>query len=469
MSNDSNSGTEQNTKIKPSTEIDSISNMLTMQIKQKNAGSHISKKTKIEYIVKDYNNDIYLDFPLGLDIDIYLYQLIFFPIIINNTSSKHRIRRFTIFLESSDDRKIKTFYNYITKDIELNIDNQKSQKILIPLLPISTDNKNLYIKVLIKCADEMRIYPIEVKRFIIKLNIKNSFSFEFKESYNNLNSFDKVNNIFKQIDFSLKADIRTKNKNELINFKIDEPIFNDKLILNSRNNYILNDSDIHEIFRFYKDENIKINNEKENKQKFDFILNNKDIYGIENIDESNNHIFEKFNKIVNDTIQNNIFFPWTAEIVENKKKIQGLFLYELNLSGPKLSKDFIREIFYNSTETKIIKQKVNSEKTLIIIDLVLNKNGIGSLSDIISHYDIFIDDHPDIYWLGLQKYSVINKINKKGDNILLCKFNFITKFKGLFEVNRISTKLYKKNDEKNIQEVFMEINHITKPISILID
>ena len=469
MSNDSNSGNEQNTKTKPSSEIDSISNMLTMQIKQKNAGAHISKKTKIEYIVKDYNNDVYLDFPLGLDIDIYLYQLIFFPIIINNTSSKQRIRRFTIFLESSDDRKIKTFYNYITKDIELNIDNQKSQKILMPLLPISTDNKNVYVKVLIKCADEMRIYPIEVKRFIIKLNIKNSFSFEFKESYNNLNSFDKVNNLFKQIDFSLKADIRTKNKNELINFKINDPIFNDKLILNSRNNYILNDSDIHEIFRFYKDENIKINNEKENKEKFDFILNNKDLYGIEKIDESNNHIFEKFNKIVNNTIQNNIFFPWTAEIAENKKKIQGLFLYELNLSGPKLTKDFIREIFYNSTETKIIKQKINNEKTLIIIDIVLNKNGIGALSDIISHYDIFIDDHPEISWLGLQKYSVINKINKKSDNIFLCKFNFMTKYKGLFEVNRINTKLYKKNDEKNLQEVFMEINHITKPISILID
>ena len=465
------SANEQNTKTKPSSEIDSISHMLTMQIKQKNAGAHISKKTKVEYIVKDYNNDVYLDFPLGLDIDIYLYQLIFFPIIINNTSTKQRIRRFSIFLESSDDRKIKTFYNYITKDIELNIDNQKSQKILIPLLPISTDYKNLYVKVLVKCADEMRIYPIEVKRFIIKLNIKNSFSFEFKESYNNLNSFDKVNNLFKQIDFSLKADIRTKNKNELINFKINDPIFNDKLILNSRNNYILNDSDTHEIFRFYKDENIKINNEKENtnKEKFDFILNNKDIYGIESIDESNNHIFEKFNKIVNNTIQNNIFFPWTAEIAENKKKIQGLFLYELNLSGPKLTKDFIREIFYNSTETKIIKQKINNEKTLIIIDLVLNKNGIGSLSDIISHYDIFIDDHPEISWLGLQKYSVINKINKKSDNIFLCKFNFMTKFKGLFEVNRISTKLYKKNEEKNLQEVFMEINHITKPISILID
>ena len=471
MSNDSNSGSE---KVSQSTQntgdMDSISHMLSMQIKSKSGLDNFSKKSKIEYIVRDYTNDVYLEFPLGLEIDAYLYQLIFFPFIIYNTTTKQRIRRFTIFLESSDDRKITTFYNYITKDIELNTDNI-SQKILIPLLPISSDDKNLYVKVLIKCADEMRIYPIEVKRFMIKLNIKNSFSFEIKESYNNLNSFDKKSKIFRQIDFSLKTDIRIKNKNELTSLTINKPIFNKKLILNSRQNYILNDSDIHEIFRFNKDENININNEAEhvNENKFDFILN-KDIYGIEKIDESNNHIFDKFNKIINSTNQNYIFFPWTAEISEDKKKIQGLYLYELNLSGPKLTKDFIREIFYNSTQTKIIKQKVNNEKTLIVIDLVLNKNGIGSLSDIISQYDIFIDEqNPEIYWLGLQKYTVINTINKKGDNMFLCKFNFMTTLKGVFEVNRISTQLYKKNEEKNEHEAFMLINHITKPISILLD
>lgn len=365
--------------------------------------------------------------------------------------------------------KIKPFYQYITKDLELNRDGKTSQKILLPLLPISSDSNNLYIKVLIKCADEMRIYPIEIKRFIIKLNIKNSFSFEFKESYNNLNSFDKKNNVFKQIDFSLKAEIRIKNKNQLLNFVINEPIYNEKLILNSRNKYIINDSDIHEIFRFNKDENIKTNNEEKEKDKFNFIINNKDIFEIETKDESNNHIFDQFNKIINNKNKNIIFFPWTAEIFDNKKRIQGLYLYQLNLSGPKLTKDFIREIFYNSTKTKIIKKKVNDEKTLIVIDLFLNKNGIGSLGEIITKYDIFFDEqNPEINWFGLQKYSIINKINKKEENIFLCKFNFMTKLKGLYEVNRISTKLYKKNDEKNEQEIFMEINHITKPISILI-
>jgi hypothetical protein len=438
-----------------------------MQIKSKFGGDHFSKKSKIEYIVRDFNNDVYLDFPLGLEFDAYSYQLIFFPLIIYNTTTKQRIRRFSIFLESSDDRKIKTFYNYITKDIELNPDNI-SQKILIPLLPISNDDKTLYIKVLIKCADEMKIHSIEVKKVIIKLNIKNSIFFEIKESYNNLNLFDKTNNIFRQIDFSLKTDIRIKNKDDFSNLSINEPIFNDKIILNSRQNYKLNDSDLHEMFRFFKDENIKNNND--NKDKFDFILKNKDIYGIEKIDESNNHIFDKLNKIINNANRNAIFFPWTAEVSDQKKKIQGLYLYELSLSGPKLTKDFIREIFYNSTETKIIKQKVNKDKNLIVIDITLNKNGIGSLSEIITQYDILINNtHPQISWLGLRKYTVINKIDKKGDNVFLCKFSFMTTLKGIFEVNRISAVLYKKNYKQNTIENFMTINHITKPISILLD
>jgi hypothetical protein len=80
------------------------------------------------------------------------------------------------------------------------------------------------------------------------------------------------------------------------------------------------------------------------------------------------------------------------------------------LSGPKLTKDFIREIFYNSTEIKIMKQKINSKKTFVSIDLSLKKSGISSLNEIISKYDIYVDkdENPEIFWMGLQKYTVIN-------------------------------------------------------------
>ena len=468
-STDSNSGSEPQSATLSSTNTNIEAN-LAMQINYSKEESHFSKKTKIEYIVKDYTDDVYLEFPIGLEIDIYLYQLILFPMIINNTSSSHRVRRFSIFIENSDDRKIKSFYKYITKDIELNPDN-KSQKILLPIFPtnISNDNKNLYIKVLVKCADEMRINPIEVKRFIIKLNVKDSFSFSVKETYNNLNLYDKKNNIFRQIDFSLKTDIKINNNTDLTNFIIDNPLYNDKLILNNRENYISNKSEIHEIFRFHKDENIQSNSE--NKNKFDAILNQKDIFELDIKDESNNHIFDKFNKMINNTKDTTIIFPWKAEISSNKKVIQGLYLYELNLSGPKLTKDFLREIFYNSTEINVIKQKINEEKTFVSMDVSFKKNGIASLSDIISQYDIYIDkdDNPEIFWMGLQKYTVINKFNKNGEDLFLFRFNFTTKYKGVLEINRISIQLYKKNEETNKNEAFMFIKHISKPISIVLD
>ena len=443
---------------------------LAMQINYIKEENNFSKKTKIEYIVKDFTDDVYLEFPIGLEIDIYLYQLILFPMIINNTSSSHRVRRFSIFIENSDDRKIKSFYKYITKDIELNPDN-KSQKILLPIFPtnISNDNKNLYIKVLVKCADEMRINPIEVKRFIIKLNVKDTFSFSVKETYNNLNLYDKTNNIFKQIDFSLKTDIKFNNNTDLTNFVFDNPLYNNKLVLNNRENYISNKSEILEMFRFHKDENLQSNTEGKNK--FDAILNQKDIFEIEKKDESNNHIFDKFNKIVNNTKDITIIFPWKAEVSNNKQIIQGLYLYELNLSGPKLTKDFLREIFYNSTEINVISQKINSEKTFVSMDVSFKKSGIASLSDIISQYDIYIDkdENPEIFWMGLQKYTVINNVNKKEDDLFLCRFNFTTKYKGVLEVNRICTQLYNKNEEKNKNEAFMLIKHISKPISIVLD
>ena len=118
-----------------------------------------------------------------------------------------------------------------------------------------------------------------------------------------------------------------------------------------------------------------------------------------------------------------------------------------------------------------MKQKINNEKTFVSMDLSLKISGILSLSEIISQFDIYVDkdENPEIFWIGLQKYTFINKADKNRDDKLLCKFNFSTKYKGVLEINRISIKLYNKNEEKNINEVFMVIKHISKPISINLD
>ena len=75
------------------------------------------------------------------------------------------------------------------------------------------------------------------------------------------------------------------------------------------------------------------------------------------------------------------------------------------------------------------------------MDVSFKKNDIAFLSDIISQYNIYIDkdDNPLIFWIGLQKYTVINKFNKNGEeDLFLFRFNFTTKYEGVLEVNRIS-------------------------------
>ena len=45
------------------------------------------KKRQIEYEVKDFSEDLFISFPKGDIIDVYLYQFVLFPISITNNSN----------------------------------------------------------------------------------------------------------------------------------------------------------------------------------------------------------------------------------------------------------------------------------------------------------------------------------------------------------------------------------------------
>ena len=55
--------------------------------------SSMYKKRKIDYEIKDLSEDLYISFPKGDDINVYLYQLILFPISITNNSNNVKIKR----------------------------------------------------------------------------------------------------------------------------------------------------------------------------------------------------------------------------------------------------------------------------------------------------------------------------------------------------------------------------------------
>ena len=422
--------------------------------------SSIYKKRTLIYEIRDYNNDLYISLPLSNEIDIYLYQYFLIPIKIVNNSKSYKVKRFTIFLENSDDEKIKTFFKFITKNIKLN-ENHNTEIIYIPVIPICLGE--LYIKIIVKFEDEIRIKPIEIKKAIIQINVKESISFEIKENYYNF-SLDKNNN-YNILNFSLKTDLYIKNNTKLNSLILDENfiINKNKYNLISTNNYLCNENEIHKKFLFQKIYDVTTNNNFDFNN-FEFLFNNKE-------DTSNNHIKEKFDKLINNNQYSNIiFFPWTCvESNNNQKKINGLFPYEIKLKMNQPSKNILRDLFYKSTKAEIKKSKFNNQ-TLVSIEIRLDKSELITFNNVIDKYDIFANKiNPEIDWIGAEKYTVINKLDDEtGNNIFTCKFHFLTKLKGLIEVNKIAVLLYKKIEGMNESIGVMQINHITKPLSIII-
>ena len=429
----------------------------------------IPRKNKIEYIVKDFNNDLYVTFPLSTTVNAYLYQLLFFPIVVHNNSVKQRIRRFTIFIEDCDKSKVKTYFNFITRDNTIK-QRFSSETVLIPIIPLATGT--MYIKILIKFSGEMRVKPIQVKRYLITLIVKDSIRFDVKEYCSHLNIV-KNGKSYNKIDFNIKTNIRIENEKEIKNLVMKCPVYNKELNLLNHKNYLVTNNEIHTKFVFIKENNNSSHNN--HKYPLDFITNNTNI----NTEKQNiKYILDKFNKILNNPNGNIIFFPWEAtNVIINEKNttpttkpkevtLQGLFPYKLKMENSEASKTYLSYLFNKHTELNVTQKKIDKEKTLIKMILKLNKTGLSSMGDNIEKYEINANDgHPQIIWLGPQKFIIKNNLDEK---TFTCRFNFITTLKGVIEVNRISVLVYKKPESKGGEIQTITLNHITKPKSIFI-
>ena len=94
-----------------------------------------------------------------------------FPISITNNSNNVKIKRTSIFIENSHNTKIKQFFKYITKKIYIN-PKHNNEIFILPFIPLELGEA--FIKIIIKFEDEIRVKPVEIKRAIIKINIKES-------------------------------------------------------------------------------------------------------------------------------------------------------------------------------------------------------------------------------------------------------------------------------------------------------
>ena len=457
----------------------------------------IPRKNKIEYIISDFKNDLFVTFPMGTTVNAFLYQLFFFPIMLHNNSIQYKVRRYSIFIEECNKSKVKTFFNFITRDNQIK-ERFSSETVLIPIIPMATGK--IYIKILIKFLGE-RVKPIQVKRFLIRLKVKESISFEVKEYCSNLN-VDKDGKTYNKIDFNIKTNLRIRNEKEIKNLEMKDPVFNKELNLINHKNYLITNNEIHKKFAFIK-ENIS-NSNNDTKYNLDFLTNNITIENKENEKENSNktpdkiesksskhnYIIDRFNKILNNPNGNIIFFPWTAtniisneEDKKNKDKnddnnentssnskeviLQGLYPYKLQMENSEATKTLLTYLFNKYTELNITQKKIDEGKTLIKMILKLNKIGLASMGDKIDKYEIYAHGtQPQIIWLGPKKFIVKNNLE---ENTFKCRFNFITTLKGTIEINRISVLIYKKSEKAGEKYSTINLNHITKPTSILIE
>ena len=453
-----------NLKSKNDTSDNNINYVLT---EKRRRISSMYKKRKIDYEIKDLSEDLYISFPKGDDINVYLYQLILFPISITNNSNNVKIKRTSIFLENSDNNKIKTFFKYITKKKYINPKNN-NEIFVIPFIPL--EKGITYIKIIIKFEDEIRVKPVEIKRAMIKINVVDSINFELNEICNNFSLYNEET--FHVNNFNIKTKTKISNNEQLENLEITEPIFNKNKYKLINAHEELKNGEIYKKYFFENNHFLKENlNKNIIKYNFDFI--NQELEKEKINLEINSHIIEKFNKIFNSKKQNLIFFPWKASQINSNKSIFGLYPYNIKLERPKATKNIIEELFYTSTKIEISKYKLNQKENLVIINLIINKSSLIIFNDIIQKYEIFVknDINYNIKWIGGMKYRFNNNItNEEDEKIIKCKFVFITSLKGLLEINNIYLLLYiKRKKEDNLDGNLDENITITKPLSVFLD
>jgi hypothetical protein len=374
---------------------------------------------------------------------------------------------------------------------------------MVPICP--QREGEIFLKVLLKFEEESKFKEIEIKRYVVKFNVKPSIKFNLKEEilYNEATSIHFNLNINTFLENSLS----TQN---LTSLKIEKIYFNNnyELVKTKESEWkILENEKYHKLYsklRFIKEKtfnstnatrnskinffrkksnpdadsnsmsnsvNTSINSTKNNKyQNFEFLSE-------ENISTSNHqHIKTKLNQILS---KDKIFFNWSAINTTNNQTINGLTIYETVLNIPSINKNFLKTVLKNSIKVEIdiqrggmeIVDSNSNEQSLVFITFKLNKKGLLEIPDI-STYEFYIqDEENDFSWVGLNRFKIKNKNTEEinfndeldENNIVNMKFGFITNKKGTVEVNKIFVIMHPKN---HTDKAFT-LNNV--PHSIMID
>ena len=460
---------------------------------------HINYKEDIICDIIDNNHDINIIFPLGKEIQLYKDQFFLMPIkIVNNSDIK--IKRFCFYFNDgihnygslnknkkniNDDLNGCCFLNEIIYK-EIEIDNDKTdgnneKTVYVPLLP--RKRGDIFLKILFKLEEDKTYIDNEVQRFLIKIKVKDSFNFIFKESINKF--------LPAMTQFQLNSICTIKNNSLLDNFTLSKNIYLNETfeIHNNENNwqktvnkdYVV----LYNKFIFNKkvgtkedNDNLDINNDdyeyivKQKQQKL-----NKKIAELEKIIkfEENNyqeiltnpeqgHIKKKLCYLL---AKNNLIFNWSAIEKKTNIEIKGLYIHKPNLKIPKINVKFLNQLLMNSVTLKHFINKIDENSTVCSLIMTIDKNIFKEINDIRS-FDIYINqNNSEKYnWIGLKKYSFMNN-NDEGkkdldfkNNIISLEFNCLFKEKGEYDLNQLGMVIYSnipRQQEKYIHKILSPI------------
>ena len=456
----------------------------------KSKSSNNSYKTRHKYKeditceIKNNNNDIIISFPYGTELKLYKNELFLMPIKITNNSNI-KIKQFCFYLydDNNDIEQSCILNELIYKEIEIsnNKENKDNEKIIyVPLIP--KKEGKMFLKVLFKFEEEKTINDYEIQRFVIVLNVQNSFCFNIKEIVHkyisdfihadlnvicNINQTDdndfpleeliineKINfsNIYEQIipktkSISKQSKLDEQNKTVYTKYTIKKKTQN-ALKVKKDNNIINN-----------KNSNKNINNEiksfLENKN-FDFL----EFYDFINLDKTQSHIKYDLCKLL---LKEFIIFNWSAKEKKSNRYIKGIFIYK-----PKL----IFSLYLNRDFTNFIKNLITmkhninkmNDVTICTIDISIDYNYYNQLENV-KGIEIFIntdnDNFEKVKWLGLKKYK-LNKINDNYEKEKEIHFSCLILKNGIYDINQISilAHFYFSRNEKKL------FNKILSPIIV---
>ncbi len=340
-----------------------------------------------------------------------------------------------------------------------------------------------YIKVLIKLEEESKYREMEIRRFIIKLNVMPSVKFNLSEE---ILFYDS-----NSTHFNLNVNAYIENRSSLSSLKIENIYYHDRYSVNKEYDWKLleneNYTKLYTVLKMKKNKFLSHNSVVSRSLSSNFLKEGSNI----NIDkirtltrstsngfiekvtscDSNSYssekssdfkflpefasdsnilyIIEKFNHLLQ---KDKILFHFSVRdnsLQDNDRLVNGLFIYDNIIKIPQINKNFLKTIFVNSIEVSFshVMNYAEMEQNMVIVNLILDKKGLAEISDI-SAYEIYVNDEEfDYNWIGCTRYKILNK---KSENIFdemkeCLNFCFLTNKKGIIEMNKICVSIIPKN------------------------